>query len=57
MRDQRQEEAGLKMSQGEGNMKVVLVNIDEKIVDMEGQTKKIECIKKYRKYFQSLVKE
>lgn len=37
MQDQRQEEARLKMSQGEGNMKVVLVNIDEKIVDVEGQ--------------------
>ena len=49
---QRQEDACLKFSQPERKVKVVLVNIDDKVVDTEGHKMKIQSPDRYRKYFQ-----
>lgn len=56
MRDQTQEEAYLKLCQGEGNIKVVLVSIDDKIVDMEGQ-RRLNPYKSRENTFKDLIKE
>lgn len=47
-REVRQEEACLKFSQAEGNIMIVLVNVDDKIVDIEGHTMKIQFTGKSR---------